>query len=149
MTESQGADPKETFEALEAEVREATARLEDAELPLEERLRLHALATRIHERLEAALAEARRTLAEPVTADAAADDAAYETLRDELAETVTALETEGLPLARVLALHQRARRLAARCEAILMGAQERVGQLPDASREPGDEPDADDGPFPF
>lgn len=161
MNKDQAADPKEAFETLEAELRKATDRLEDASVPLEERLRLHTHAAGIQKKLEAALERASRTLAEPVEEGAAPDDEPYETLRDRLAETVATLEDEELPLVRVVELHRRARELAARCEAKLNLAQERVDQTlgpgeagsrpvePDPWSDSGDQADANNDPAPF
>ncbi len=123
--------PEATFESLEAELEQVTRRLEDASVPLEARLKLHARAASMHRRLEATLEAARKATA-ATGGDAAAgsrpggEDAAepYETVRDRLAAVVNALEADDLPLARVIELHREAQRLAARCEAILDGAQE-------------------------
>ncbi len=127
--------PEATFEALEAELEAATRRLEDASVPLEERLELHARAASMHRRLEATLEAARKATAE-TGADAASgsrpggEEAAepYEKVRNRLAAVVSALEADDLPLARVIELHREAQRLAARCEAILDGAQEAVAR---------------------
>lgn len=150
MTESTA-----TFEALESELRQATERLEDASVPLEERLTLHARAASLHQQLEAALDRARRALEQPVETGEAGDER-YEKLRDRLAETVTELEKADLPLARVVKLHRRARQLAARCETILKAAQQRVEATSGKRVEPEDawgvpatEPDADEDPLPF
>lgn len=126
------APPSEaTFESLEAQLEQVTRRLEDASVPLEERLHLHARAASMHGRLEAIVEAARRATAEPGKGAAPADEAAadpYEKVRDRLAAVVNALEADDLPLARVVELHREAQRLAARCEAILDGAQETVRQ---------------------
>ena len=123
--------PEATFESLEAELERVTRRLEDASVPLEERLQLHARAASMHGRLEALVEAARQATAEPGR-DAApeGEDAAepYEKVRDRLGAVVNALEADDLPLARVVELHGEAQRLAARCEAILDGAQEAVQQ---------------------
>ena len=143
--------PEATFESLEAELEQVTRRLEDASVPLEERLKLHARAAAMHRRLEATLEAARKATA-ATGEDAAAgsrpggEDAAepYETVRDRLAAVVNALEADDLPLARVIELHREAQRLAARCEAILDGAQEAVARAAggaDAGA-PDSEPDA-------
>ena len=150
------APPEVTFESLEAELEQAIRRLEDASVPLEERLKLHARAASMHRRLEAIVEAARKTTAE-AGRDAAQEsqsgsgDAAepYETVRDRLGAVVNALEADDLPLARVIELHREAQRLAARCEAILDGAQEQIAQAAggtDAARSPSAsdaDPDAD------
>lgn len=143
--------PAATFESLEAELATVTERLEDASVPLEERLRLHARATSMHRRLEAIVEAARK--ATSTTADHGASERPpdgeappepYERVRDRLAEVVNALEADDLPLARVIELHREAQRLAARCEAILDGAQEQIEKAaggpaaPDAPSAPGD-----------
>lgn len=123
--------PEATFESLEAELEQATRRLEDASVPLEERLQLHARAAAMHRRLEAIVEAARKATAEPGKDAAPEDkDAAepYEKVRDRLGAVVNALEADDLPLARVVELHREAQRLAARCEAILDGAQETVAR---------------------
>ena len=121
--------PEPTFESLEAELEQATRRLEDASVPLEERLQLHARAASMHRRLEALVEAARKAAAEPGKEAAAGEEDAtepYEKVRDRLGAVVNALEADDLPLARVVELHREAQRLAARCEAILDGAQEAV-----------------------
>ncbi len=121
--------PEATFESLEAELEQATRRLEDASVPLEERLQLHARAAAMHRRLEALVEAARKATAEPGkdAAPGGKDPAEpYEKVRDRLAAVVNALEADDLPLARVIELHREAQRLAARCEAILDDAQEAV-----------------------
>ena len=123
--------PEATFESLEAELERVTRRLEDASVPLEERLQLHARAVSMHGRLEAMVEAARKATAEPgKDASRGDEDAAepYEKVRDRLGAAVNALEADDLPLARVVELHREAQRLAARCEAILDGAQEAVRQ---------------------
>ena len=123
--------PEATFESLEAELEQVTRRLEDASVPLEERLQLHARAASMHGRLEAMVDAARKATAEPAEdASPEDEDAAepYEKVRDRLGAAVNALEADDLPLARVIELHREAQRLAARCEAILDGAQEAVRQ---------------------
>ncbi len=133
--------PEATFESLEAQLEQVSRRLEDASVPLEERLQLHARAASMHGRLEAIVEAARKATAE-TGKDAApeGEDAAepYEKVRDRLAAVVNALEADDLPLARVIELHREAQRLAARCEAILDGAQEAVAA---AARET--DPDSD------
>ena len=127
--------PDATFESLEAELEKVTRRLEDASVPLEERLKLHARAASMHRRLEA-IVEAARQATAATGKDVASgsrpggEDAAepYETVRDRLAAVVNALEGDDLPLARVIELHREAQRLAARCEAILDGAQEQIAR---------------------
>ena len=121
--------PEATFESLEAELEQVTRRLEDASVPLEERLQLHARANAMHGRLEALVEAARKATAEPDAAPEGEDAAEpYEKVRDRLGAVVNALEADDLPLARVVELHREAQRLAARCEAILDGAQEAVQQ---------------------
>lgn len=127
--------PEATFESLEAELEAVTRRLEDASVPLEERLKLHARAASMHRRLET-IVEAARQATTATGKDAASgsrpggEDAAepYETVRDRLAAVVNALEADDLPLARVIELHAEAQRLAARCEAILDGAQDAIAR---------------------
>ena len=62
---------------------------------------------------------------------------------------MNALEADGLPLARVIELHREAQRLAARCEAILDGAQKQIekagGGSPAGPAAPGDAPAAREG----
>ncbi len=123
--------PEATFESLEAELEQATRRLEDPSVPLEERLQLHARAAAMHRRLEAIVEAARKATAEPGKDVAPEDEDAaepYEKVRDRLGAVVNALEADDLPLARVVELHREAQRLAARCEAILDGAQETVAR---------------------
>jgi len=123
--------PEATFESLEAELEQVTRRLEDASVPLEERLKLHARAASVHRRLEALVEAARKATAEPGKDASPGDEDApepYEKVRDRLGAVVNALEADDLPLARVVELHREAQRLAARCEAILDGAQEAVQQ---------------------
>lgn len=123
--------PEATFESLEAELEQVTRRLEDASVPLEERLQLHARAASMHRRLEALVEAARKATAETgKDASPEDEDAAepYEKVRDRLGAVVNALEANDLPLARVVELHREAQRLAGRCEAILDGAQEAVQQ---------------------
>lgn len=123
--------PEATFESLEAELERATRRLEDASVPLEERLQLHARAASMHRRLEAIVEAARKATAEPARGASPEDEDAaepYEKVRDRLGAAVNALEADDLPLARVVELHREAQRLAARCEAILDGAQEAVAR---------------------
>lgn len=138
--------PEATFESLEAELEQETRRLEDASVPLEERLQLHARATAMHRRLEALVEAARKATAEPGRDAAPEDqDAAqpYEKVRDRLGAVVNALEADDLPLARVVELHREAQRLAARCEAILDGAQEAVQQAAGGAGAGDADPDAD------
>ena len=130
--------PAATFESLEAELERVIRRLEDASVPLEERLGLHARAASMHRRLEAIVETARKAAsrtgadATPVSAPDGEDAAEpYERVRDRLAEVVDALEADDLPLARVLELHREAQRLAARCEAILDGAREQIENAAD------------------
>ena len=137
MTESgdPAPPPEATFESLEAELEKVTRELEDASVPLEQRLKLHARATSMHRRLEAVVEAARKATAE-TGKDAAPEgpstgEEPYEQVRDRLATVVNALEADDLPLARVIELHREAQRLAARCEAILDGAQEAVAQAAD------------------
>lgn len=127
--------PEATFESLEAELEQVTRRLEDASVPLEARLKLHARAAAMHRRLEATLEAARKATAETgedaapgsrTDGEGAAEP--YEKVRDRLAAVVNALEADDLPLARVIELHREAQRLAARCEAILDGAQAAVAR---------------------
>ena len=142
-----------TFESLEAALEKVTRKLEDASVPLEERLGLHARAASLHRRLEA-IVEAARQATTQTGGDTASkrppdgEDAAepYERVRDRLAVVVNALEGDDLPLARVIELHREAQRLAARCEAILDGAQEQIerqiekdaGGSPTGPATPGD-----------
>lgn len=119
----------ETFEGLEEELRAALKRLEDPRVPLEARLRLHTRAAAIHERMEAALEIAEKTVGEPLPPPSGEDPdfpqglaEPYESVQQRLADTVERLGGEGLPLARVVALNRTARRLAERCEALLRGA---------------------------
>ena len=138
--------PEATFESLEAELEQVTRRLEDASVPLEERLRLHARALAMHQRLEALVEAARKAAAEPRPEPASGgEDAAepYEKVRDRLAEVVNALEADDLPLARVIELHREAQRLAARCEAILDGAQEAIQRAAGGTDAGGTDREAD------
>ncbi len=182
MTESGSTvpPPEATFESLEAELKAVTAQLEDPAVPLEKRLRLHADAVSTQRRLEAIVEAARKATSETadcigndVGKDAGKDAGApgpragegvpepYEVVRDRLAEVVNALESEDLPLARVIGLHREAQRLAARCEAILGAAQEQINQTtptsgapsgadrgaaPPAASQAGEDPDSD-APF--
>ena len=138
------APPAATFESLETELEKVTRRLEDASVPLEERLGLHARAASLHRRLEA-IVEAAREATGRTGGDAASgtapdgEDAAepYERVRDRLAEVVDTLESDGLPLARVIELHREAQRLAARCEAILDGAREQIENAADSGPQAG------------
>ena len=142
--------PDATFESLEAELERVTRRLEDASVPLEARLKLHARAASLHRRLEAIVEAARKATA-GTGKDAApgsrpgGEDAAepYEKVRDRLAAVVNALEADDLPLARVIELHREAQRLAARCEAILDGAQEQIARAAGGSDAGEAGPDAD------
>ena len=138
--------PEPTFESLEAELEQVTRRLEDASVPLEERLKLHARAVSMHGRLEAIVDAARKATAE-TGKDAAPEggDAAepYEKVRDRLGAVVNALEADDLPLARLVELHREAQRLAARCEAILDGAQEAIRQAAGGAAAGGADSDAD------
>lgn len=142
--------PEATFESLEAELEQVTRRLEDASVPLEERLKLHARAAAMHRRLEAIVEAARQATAE-TSKDAVpgsrtdAEEAAepYETVRDRLAAVVNALEGDDLPLARVIELHGEAQRLAARCEAILDGAQEAIARAAGGTDTAESDSDAD------
>ena len=141
--------PEATFESLEAELEQATRRLEDASVPLEERLELHARAAAMHRRLEAIVEAARKATAEPgkdaPQSGPGGEDAAepYEKVRDRLGAAVNALEADDLPLARVIELHREAQRLAARCEAILDGAQEAVARAAGGARAGETDPEAD------
>lgn len=142
--------PEPTFESLEAELEKVTRRLEDASVPLEERLKLHARAAAMHRRLEAIVEAARKATTEPGKEDAresrpGREDSGepYERVRDRLAAVVNALEAEDLPLARVIELHREAQRLAARCEAILDGAQEAVAQAAGGTGPSESDSDAD------
>ncbi|MEJ5946252.1 exodeoxyribonuclease VII small subunit [Pseudokineococcus basanitobsidens] len=64
----------------------------------------------------------------PGATDASPDPSAlgYEQARDELVRVVGALEAGSAPLERSLALWERGEALAARCEQLLEGAQERL-----------------------
>ena len=140
--------PEATFESLEAELEKVTRRLEDATVPLEERLKLHARAASMHRRLEAIVEGARKATAgtgkdaSPGSGPGSEDAAEpYEKVRDRLAAVVNALEADDLPLARVIELHREAQRLAARCEAILDGAQGEIARAaggPDAGETDSD-----------
>ena len=152
---SDSGEPKETFEALETGLQALTRKLEHAEVPLESRLRLHAQAVETHRRLEAALEAARKAILEspateePDAAGAAAEAEPYEAVRDRLGGVVDELEREDLPLARVVELHGQARRLAARCEAILNTARkqlEEAGGSETQAAAPRDD-DQDTAPF--
>ena len=144
MTESDTSAPRSepTFESLERELKTVTGRLEDPAVPLEERLRLHAQAVSLHGKLEAILERAREATggteeeAGPAGGPAAEDPGEpYEAVRDRLAEVVNALEQDDLPLARMVELHREAEVLAARCEAILDSAQERIVRTAEKSGE--------------
>ena len=143
-----------TFESVEAELKEATGRLEDPAVPLGERLELHARAVSLHGKLEA-IVEAAQEATTEIGRDAAAEDpgpeansgAPYEAVRDRLAEVVNTLEREDLPLARAIDLYREARRLAARCETILDAAQRQVAEtttrtIPRTAAGEGAEPEA-------
>ena len=167
--------PEPSFESVEAELKAVTAQLEDAAVALQERLQLHARAVSLHQRLEAIVEAARKATSE--AANDAANEAPnesgppglpgplagegakepYEAVRDRLAEVVNALESENLPLARVIDLHGEAQKLAARCEAILGAAQEQIttsgtpsgttsGAAPPAAQRAGEDPGSD-APF--
>ena len=181
MTESGSTapPPEPSFESVEAELKAVTAQLEDPAVALQERLQLHARAVSMHKRLEAIVEAARKATSE--AANNAANDAPneagppglpgplagegakepYEAVRDRLAEVVNGLESENLPLARVIDLHGEAQRLAARCEAILGAAQEQItqtgatsgatsgagpGGAPPAAQRAGEDPGSD-APF--
>ena len=138
--------PEPTFESLEAELEQVTRRLEDASVPLEERLKLHARAVSMHGRLEAIVDAARKATAETgKDAVREGEDAAepYEKVRDRLGAVVNALEADDLPLARLVELHREAQRLAARCEAILDGAQEAVARAAGGASAGETDPEAD------
>lgn len=152
-----------TFESLENELKEVTAQLESPAVPLEKRLELHARAVSLHRRLEATLEDAEKATRDAAerasgpggTASEVTSDP-YEVVRDRLADVVRALEGDDLPLARVVELHGEAQRLAARCDAILAGAQQEIAQnavaagaaSPGAGRvSPGSDRRADDVPF--
>lgn len=147
---SDAGEPEETFEALEAGLQALTKKLEDPAVPLEKRLRLHTLAVETHRRLEAALEAAQKQILEPPPVEE--PDAGhpeeppepYEAVRDRLAEVVSELEMEDLPLARVVALHGEARRLAARCEAILNSARKHLEEAGGAETQVGTAPHDDD-----
>ena len=138
--------PEATFESLETELEQVTRRLENASVPLEERLRLHARALAMHQRLEALVEAARKAAAEPRPEPAGGGENAaepYEKVRDRLAAVVNALEADDLPLARVIELHREAQRLAARCEAILDGAQEAIQRAAGGTDAGGTDREAD------
>lgn len=138
--------PEATFESLAAELEQVTRRLENASVPLEERLRLHARALAMHQRLEALVETARTDAAEPRPDAVPADEAPaepYEKVRDRLAAVVNALEADDLPLARVIELHREAQRLAARCKAILDGAQEAIQRAAGGTDTGGTDGEAD------
>lgn len=158
MTETTGGapPPEPTFESIESELQAVMRKLEDPEVPLQERLQLHARAAALHQRLESILTAAREATGEsgpegdPPTAPAAENSAEpYEAVRDRLAAIVNTLEGDDLPLARIVALHAEARRLAARCEAILSAAQEEIARSTEASAAgPGaPETEPEDAPF--
>ena len=134
MTETgTGAPPSAaTFESLESRLQAVTQKLEDPAVPLEERLRLHERAVSMHKELEVILNAARAATSKaagaPVSPSVEPSREPYEAVRDRLAQVVNALESDDLPLARVVELHGEARRLAARCEAILEGARGKIAQ---------------------
>lgn len=141
-------DP-EAFERLQRDLEAAVAKLGDEDLPLEERLALHAKAVGLHGRLEELLREARERAAaverEAGTEAAGgvaggeaagAPDEPYEVLHSRLQEVVERLEDDDLPLAEVVRLHGEAHRLAARCDHLLKTAQGRVDRL--TAARPGD-----------
>ena len=121
-----------TFEQLEKRLHEALARLEDPDAPLEERVRQHREAVRLHARMDAVLAEAR-DLVKPAEAKTGtppdAADEPYEKVLARLTAAVEELEREDLPLARALQLHREAEALADRCESILKSAQGTLEEL--------------------
>lgn len=163
MTESPptatGSSPPpdlEAFERLQSELEAAVANLNDDELPLEERLALHARAVGLHTRLERTLEAAREAAAavereaEAGPSEGAPPEAAdpgpgepYEALHERLRETVERLERGDLPLAEVVRLHGEAHRLAAGCDRILKTARGRVERL--AAGRAGASPTADPG----
>ena len=103
----------------------------------------------MHRRLEAIVEAARKATAEPgkdaPQSGPGGEDAAepYEKVRDRLGAVVNALEADDLPLARVIELHREAQRLAARCEAILDGAQEAVARAAGGAGAGETDPEAD------
>lgn len=162
MTESPptaaGSPPPdlEAFERLQGELEAAVANLNDEELPLEERLALHARAVGLHARLERTLETAREAAAAvereaeagppEETPREAADpgpEEPYEALHERLRETVERLERGDLPLAEVVRLHGEAHRLAAGCDRILKTARGRVERL--TAGRAGPSPTADPG----
>ena len=154
-----GTPAEPTFESREQELQDVLAKLEDAKVPLEERLGLHQRALLLQRDLEARLEAARQALdkggdlaeADTAAARSAAGNGAepYEAIRDRLAGVVATLESESLPLARIVALHREARQLAARCEAILDTAQHEVeaSSTPPEPKSASTEVDVDDVPF--
>lgn len=150
------------YERLEADLRKAVERLGAEELPLEERLALHARAVRLQDRAEELLRAARRKTdaVERATGPDSPPDGSpsapkaeeaepYESLHERLGEVVRRLEEGGddLTLGEVVRLHAEAHRLAARCEAILNAAQGRIEHLEAGREDAGDEdPPAEAGP---
>lgn len=167
QSETPAAAPPDlgSFERLQAELEAAVAKLGQEDLPLEERLALHARAVGLHARLEELLGEARGRAAaieQAAGSDGAGDaaggvaDEPYEVLHARLQAVVERLEDGGLPLAEVVRLHSEAHRLAARCDHLLKTAQGRVDRVTarrgdSGSRDPAPPPDPpeDDEEAPF
>ena len=137
MTNEATPSSAPSFEELEKRLNEVLERLEDPEAPLEERVKRHREAVRLHSRMDAVLADARRQVqateagsaAETRAGGAVADGEPYEKVLARLSAAVEELERDDLPLARVLALHQTAEALADRCEVILKEAQGTLEEL--------------------
>ena len=143
------ASALESFEALLAELEAAIAHLDREELPLEDRLALHATAFDLQSRVERTLESAREAAAAvereaetgppedtgPDSADPGPGEP-YEALDSRSRETVERLERGDLPLAEVVRLHGEAHRLAAACDRILKTARGRVERLAAGRAEP-------------
>lgn len=142
------------FERLQAELEAAVAKLGEEDLPLEERLALHAKAVGLHARLEELLGEARERAAAVEQAEGSEGaggatggraDEPYEVLHTRLQAVVERLEDSDLALSEVVRLHGEAHRLAARCDHLLKTAQGRVDRL---TSRPGDSGSRDSAPPP-
>lgn len=130
-------NPAPGFEELEKGLNEALARLEDPDAPLEERVKRHREAVRLHGRMDDILVAAGQALAatpsdsdgDPGPDDPPVSEEPYEKILARLTRAVENLEREDLPLARVLELHGEAEALAGRCEAILKSAEGALEEL--------------------